>query len=1486
MILAAAEGYDKGCIRDNGVTESSILSARGYKTGGEKYEPRIGGGQTGEWQGTGYRSNGDAFLIDVSGKTYVTPFYGLDVNDIKRCRICAKPKIAEKGKFKLKPNVGSMYSNGNPSGYDQSNRVYIDAHDEGVDFVDNCLCTKILGVDGITVDDLNDNPNLNHINIREAPTQITSTLYCTEYMDRFGLSKCEDGFEGYCSNNGDNIACDDANTPNKSASDYTNLKAISNYSCTDKFYYDADGDDTYDGASEDIVYNNPDLKYISLDHWKRDGTKKKPKFQNTCYYDAGIGSYIGLFGVDGQDKPSVTHGLYSEFYLKDSDSYRYRSPNNEIFSNHKSGEAIKLKYEDGYYDDNYGYYRINFIDGVMTKNFGGILSNIVQEVENLYVGDGYLKESFKRIVGNSIFQFLVKFTLIFYLSFYAIGIVTGTVEISRKEFFGIVLKIALILFFTNPDSWGWYNDIVVGFFMGSITTLSDLTLNLDFITKDPLITIAEDKFGSSSGHAQKFAFPDQMIKTFFMSENIFIKLWSLLFSPFNLAGIFIIAGIYALMFYFVYIMAIFALNYLTAITIIITLLAIGPIIFLFSINKFTIVVFNRWLVYMSSRIMEITMLFLLLYVFLSAINDKLGLYQSLNPDSLLYFESCPYSLYDLMSWSADVTHLSDVDDVINKYTSNPISEGVRWLAKELFSFFRVYVANPTNGIEGTDGNFVGGKDFFEMMSIVMETFILLYFMNMVMSQIGLMAAAIISYQQQNASVFSGARGVAGEGMRILSLVQENALSAIKFATDEVGNVRSFVSRSASNVMKFSLEHDKFSRIASNKLGYADNYASGYLSSKLPSPKSNFYDAKAGRIARSHINAFEGNIKNIRSGIISKMGLEDKISKESIEKIKNNKIDKNTLNELENVGVDYKKLHDQFEMAKKALELDKEKLRSKVVGKILDKSDIAIREVNKYLAKQEIIHELNLLKKEREFLTAPEAYEILSDKLSSKYDDINFSESLREVLNKNLTDREILENSNKVQARIIDDLISDKKDFNINDNKKYNQLQQELKENKEYKSLQYKIQEHLSYNQNINRSVRYFAETDKNIDSKGGKMIPKVIKNKPEAAISVAAASVVTGVAVPLIASVAVVVAAKKAFNIRYLVPRAMYKPVKYKVNQTHSKNISFRVHRSPSNNMMFDAINNALYSVTFSSKYELYHLANSEENKKLRLNRKDAEKQKLFLKEPSEAYKNKLAGIVGKETIDEITIEDIQRKQEKIKKKMGLRESMPMIFRGKKLYQAEDSGADNYVEPLSSKSITISADKNIDENEKINRLKVNLNNISLSKEALIKAQAKIIEKIKLEKGPNVDDEKIKKEISKNYPNVKLLQKEYDKARARLEDTLYKYSMNKDDVMNLLTKYDKEEIKRLNSELEQYNKLKADEQELQQLQELQDEIFISGNLDIDEVIKDNPKIEALEKDISDNKSASKLNVKELESRKESLTKKMEQWEKKLTDADIK
>lgn len=1447
MVLATGESYDKGCIRDNGVIESSTLSARGYKTGGEKYEPRIGGGQTGEWQDTGYRSNGDAFLIDVSGKTYTTSLYGINKNDIKRCRICAKPKFREGWKFKLKSDNRPYISVDTRNDNNKKNDVEV---------VDNCLCTKILGVDGIKKDNLNDNPSLNHIDIRQYPAPISDLSYCQEYAERFKVESCKGSMQGYCKQNPNDQACID--NQSRLASHYSNIKSISNYSCTDQFYYDANNNDKYDGVSEDIVYNNLDLKYINLDYYKRDHSRKHPLYQSTCYYDAGMGAMIGLFGANGQDVPVETYMLYSEFYLKDTDSYRYKSPNNQIFPNHISGEKISLKYNDGYYDDNSGYYRINFIEGVMTKDFGYILSKIVQEVENLYVGDGYLKESFKRIVGNSIFQFLVKFALIFYLAFSALGIITGTVEISRKEFFTRILKIALILFFTNPGSWGWYNDIVVGFFMGSITTLNELTLNLDFATKDPLITIAEDKFGTSNGHAQKFAFPDQMIKAFFMSENIFIKLWSLLFSPFNLAGIFIIAGIYALMFYFLYIMAIVVLNYLTAVTIIVTLLAIGPIVFLFSINKLTITFFNRWLVYMSSRIIEITMLFLLLYVFLSAINDKIGLYQSLNPDSLLYFESCPYSLYDLMSWVADVTHLSDVDNFVNGHITNPISEGVKSFLKEVFSFFRVYVANPTNGIEDMDGNFIGGKDFFEMISIIMEAFILLYFMNVIMGQVGLSAAAMISYQQQNASIFSGARGIAKEGAIILESVQKNVSSGIKFARGEFANARSFAYRSASNIMKFSLEHDVFARRLNNLFGgRADNYAAGSLSSKIPSARSNFYDAKAEQNARRHINIFENNMQNIRDEVISDMGLEDKISKESVEKIKNNQIDKKTLDELNNINVKYNDLCQNIELKAKLSEKTEHDLRSSVTKTMLDKSDIAIREVNKYLTEQEIIKELNLLKEESEFLTAPQAYDRLSDKLSSKYDDINFSESLRQVLNKNLTDREILENANKIQTGIINRLISVEQDnnpnFNINNNKNYDELQKKLRKDEGYQLLQYHIQEHLSYNQNINRSARHFAKTT----------IPKAIKNKGKIAAVAAVVAVFTGLAVPLIASVAVGVAAKKVFNIRYLLPRAIYRGSKYSVN----KNVSFRVHRSPSNNMMFDALNNTLYRVTFSPQYELYHLANSKENKELRFARKEAEKHKLFLREVSDADKYRLEKIIGKE-FAEITIEDIQRNQEEIKK-TSLKESMSMLYRSyrsKKLYQTKDENSDNYVQPLESNdSLKISVNDNGDKNEKINRLKTNLSNIKSSEKALTEAQNKIIEKIKLESGKNENDEQIREEISENYPHVKSLQTEYDKAKAKLEDTLYEYSMNKDKAITLLQE-----------ELNSYNdsELEAKKQELRELYERKSSF--GETFDIDDFTDCQLQINNLEKNIND------ARIVELESRKKSLA----GYIKQLEDADIK
>ena len=64
MILSSSN-YDKGCIRDNGTMESSIISASGHRVKGGEYKPDRGGGQESDWFDTGYRSDGQSFLIDI-----------------------------------------------------------------------------------------------------------------------------------------------------------------------------------------------------------------------------------------------------------------------------------------------------------------------------------------------------------------------------------------------------------------------------------------------------------------------------------------------------------------------------------------------------------------------------------------------------------------------------------------------------------------------------------------------------------------------------------------------------------------------------------------------------------------------------------------------------------------------------------------------------------------------------------------------------------------------------------------------------------------------------------------------------------------------------------------------------------------------------------------------------------------------------------------------------------------------------------------------------------------------------------------------------------------------------------------------------------------------------------------------------------------------------------------------------------------------------
>ena len=1059
MILSS-NNYDRGCIIDNGFIESSIVDAKGYKVTGNEYIPVQSGGQQSDWRANGYKADGNAFIIDIKGITYINKKFG-DGNT--RCRICAKPKTDYEDDDKVKFILKGKDSSGNPIIYDRS--------------LHNCLCTKIRNVGGIKEENLNNNPDLHHIDIREKPTAITDSKYCPIYTE--GVSQYKE--------------CEIPGTDNQNSE--------SNWSCTDQFFIDLNKNNEYDPAKEDIVYNDPRLEYIDLNYKKKNTEEKESDKQETCYNDAGYNAYIGLFGYNGETEPTKEYALYSEFYLKDVDKYRYSSPNNQLYPGHEAGEEIKVKFKDGYYEDNSGHYNIYFIEGVLDKEYNGILTNIVNTIEGLFYNDGALEKSYNKIVSNSIFKAIVRLTLILYLLFMGFGILSGTMEISRQEFFSKILKISLIIFFTSPDSWSWYNGIVVGFFIGSIETMSNFTLNLDLFHISSDIRTLE-QLSSVSGNASKFAFPDEMIKIFFSSENVFIKLWSLLFSPFNIAAIIIIAGVYIIMIYFIYIMVKIVIVYLTLFSSSILLLSLGPLAFILTVHKTTSTFFHRWLVTLGARSIEIVMVFLVLYAFLSIINDKIGLYGQASPESLLYFESCPANLFDLFKWSGK-TGLT-IGDIDSETATDKVAEAV---LRSLLSFFTIYAADPTKGIDSGDGTgkFVGDKDFFEMILIIMEVIILLYFLDMVISQIGIIASGLISYQQQSARVNSIIGGISKEGSAIFSNMMDSNSFIIGSAKSMVSSGVGYAKRIGPGSAKFLQEHDggfrALDRLSGDRISRASSYiAKSRIGNRIR--RANSYIAKsrigsgAGR-AYSSITSAYSSITSAYSSITSNEAynnaeLSPKIKsaiKKAETKFNSSKeglniesaIRSQIINQVSLEGASVSKMHTVTSILNTHFV---EKNILSVIQDLIEKDPLltnieATKKVKLALRNniKNLIQEDNSVKYNEQDLEKE-----VERQFNIKYLDNKFDDLLKKVIKENLSDEKVYKNFDIEHKKIVIRIMSDNRmkekslssdDITTQDG--YNALQDKIYNDAAFKNLQRKIIAHQAHNNSkgtTKRNINY------------------------------------------------------------------------------------------------------------------------------------------------------------------------------------------------------------------------------------------------------------------------------------------------------------------------------------------------------------------------------------------------------------------------------
>ncbi len=609
---------DKGCVEADQFdgnyfsvnSNPGASSITGNYSGETDENSDVVGGQQIDWTDTALRSNGEQFVIQITGSW--TPWFGSSItgdafNNLGRCNFCAKKEGA-----------------------------------------DNCLCYR-----------------------NQIPEPEVSS----------------DGYTRV-----------DANCSGSDQDDKSKCTCTKNYGVATSYT-------TY---------------HIPLNYENKSGSVLDPSDQDVCKYDSGMGLYLGLFGKTGNETPTRVYHLFTEDSVcdialdsngeckdesgVDATKYIFRSSNSSIFVKddnnnnntdndyfgngatlHSSNERVKLIVYDSYYLDNNGGYNVNFFKGVGKANDAGLLEYLVGLVEDTVLGKidsdtcveidsttgkkscqregGIIKYLYLSIVQDSLFITVLQILLSMYIAFYGLATLIGLAAITKKDLMNRTLKISLIIFFTSPTSWSFYNDIVISFFkdsmdyvVGMFMDISDGNLN----DENSSILMAQMERAVDTSNATRFSFIDLTIKKL-LSLAAAKKIFGLFFGSYF--GILYIPAIYFLISYFMYVTLVAATFYLVNVMKLIFLLALGPVFMCFSLFSQTNGMFKKWISFLGSRSLEILILFMFLYNFIAIIDREFV--------SLLYYRSCvemwgiPFMKIPVLKSNIDRSLISWLADIVS-----------------------------------------------------------------------------------------------------------------------------------------------------------------------------------------------------------------------------------------------------------------------------------------------------------------------------------------------------------------------------------------------------------------------------------------------------------------------------------------------------------------------------------------------------------------------------------------------------------------------------------------------------------------------------------------------------------------------------------------------------------------------------------------------------------------------------------------------------
>jgi type IV secretory pathway VirB6-like protein len=269
---------------------------------------------------------------------------------------------------------------------------------------------------------------------------------------------------------------------------------------------------------------------------------------------------------------------------------------------------------------NFGEYTVNIVTDAPEKTgFTNFIHTIIDPVRLFIQGDpkafppvvGLTERMYKGITSNVDFIMGARAIMTLAIVFFAFTYMVGLSNITQKELFNLVVKLAIIVTLTSPTSWDFFNTYLFAFFTDGTNDLIRI-MTSQFSNILPLPDGSGTMAASQDPAGDTFAFLNATLERFFTKETN-IKIAGLL-STFPIGfimGVMIYIGM--AMFIFTVLKAL--LVYLIAILMTSLLMFLGPIFITFLLFSKTKTMFDKWVKQLMNFSLQPILLFTVLSIF-------------------------------------------------------------------------------------------------------------------------------------------------------------------------------------------------------------------------------------------------------------------------------------------------------------------------------------------------------------------------------------------------------------------------------------------------------------------------------------------------------------------------------------------------------------------------------------------------------------------------------------------------------------------------------------------------------------------------------------------------------------------------------------------------------------------------------------------------------------------------------------------------------